>query len=58
MKLKLIVPPVVPTIHSDGDTSNFDFYEEESTEEVSNLTSAERTLFYEFDRILGREIQR
>ena len=58
VKLKLMVPPVVPTVHSDGDTSNFDVYEEEAAEEVSNLTSAERTLFHEFDRILGREVQR
>ena len=57
MENKLIVPVVLPTIHGEGDTSNFDYYEEEVLEEVSNLTSAERELFHEFDRILGRPIQ-
>ena len=56
-KDKLIVPIVLPTVQSDGDTSNFDFYEEEAVEEVSNLKSADRELFHEFDRILGRPVQ-
>lgn len=54
---RLVVPPILPSIHSDGDTSNFDYYPEEAMEEVSNLTSAQRELFYEFDRILERPVQ-
>ena len=57
MENKLIVPVVLPTISGEGDTSNFDFYEEEAVEEVSNLTSSERELFHEFDRVLGRTVQ-
>jgi serine/threonine protein kinase len=54
---KLIVPVVLPTINAEGDTSNFDYYEEEAVEEVSNLNSAERALFHEFDVVLGRAVQ-
>lgn len=54
---KLIVPPFVPMVKSDGDTSNFDYYPEEMTEEICNLTQTERTMFEEFDRILDRPIK-
>ncbi len=51
-----IVPPVVPTVLGDGDSSNFDFYPDESVEEPSNLSHEERELFHEFDRILDRPV--
>jgi protein kinase X len=54
---KLIVPPFVPMVKSDGDTSNYDYYPEEITEEICNLTKDERQMFEEFDRILDRPIK-
>ena len=51
---KLIVPPLVPSTKSDGDTSNYDYYPEEVSDEIGNLTQAEREMFYEFDHILDR----
>ena len=53
----LLMPPAVPTVTSDGDASNFDLYPDETTEEPANLTSIEREMFREFDRILDRPIQ-
>ncbi len=53
----LLMPPAVPTVTSEGDASNFDLYPEETTEEAANLTSAEREMFREFDRILDRPIK-
>jgi protein kinase X len=53
----LLMPPAVPTVTSDGDTSNFDLYPDETTEEQANLTSQEREMFREFDRILDRPIR-
>lgn len=50
----LILPPYVPTILADGDTSNFDYYAEESVEETTNLTADERNAFAELDLIVGR----
>lgn len=50
----LILPPYVPTYLADGDTSNFDFYPEESIEDTSNLTADERNSFAELDVIVGR----
>jgi len=52
----LIVPPYIPTILSEGDTSNFDYYPEETVESVSNLSSDERTAFAELDLILDRPV--
>jgi len=54
---KLTVPPFVPTLKSDGDTCNYDFYPEEATEEIGNLNQSERAMFEEFDRILDRPIK-
>jgi len=51
---QLIMPPVIPSVLSDGDTSNFDFYAEEAVEEANNLTATERGMFREFDSILER----
>jgi protein kinase X len=51
---KLVEPPFIPSVKSDGDTSNYDFYPEELTEELCNLTLAEREMFDAFDRILDR----
>jgi protein kinase X len=51
---QLIMPPMVPTVTSDGDTSNFDIYPDENVEEHGNLTSEEREQFREIDRILER----
>lgn len=53
----LLLPPVVPTVTSEGDTSNYDLYPDESFEEQANLTSAEREMFREFDRILERPVR-
>ncbi len=52
----LIVPPYVPTILSDGDTANFDYYPEEVIEETSNLSADERNAFAELDLILDRPV--
>ena len=53
---QLIVPPIVPTVSSAGDTSNFDFYSDEPPEELANLTSDERRMFNEIDEsILERK---
>lgn len=51
-RAQLLVPPVVPTVLSDGDAANFDYYDEEAVEEISNLTSAERALFAEIEQLL------
>ena len=50
----LVVPPYVPTILADGDTSNFDFYAEEEVEEKSMLTIDEREAFAAYDVCVGR----
>jgi serine/threonine protein kinase len=52
---QLMVPPIVPLVLTDGDTSNYDFYGDELAEESSNLTLAERQLFREFEEILERK---
>eukprot|EP01041_Mallomonas_annulata_P012486 gene12486-26287_t len=49
-----IASPVIPVLSSEGDASNFDSYPEEKTDDVCNLSSAEREMFQEFDVILGR----
>jgi protein kinase X len=51
---ELIVPLKVPTVLSDGDTSNYDFYPEEVLEEPANLTQEERNMFQSIDEILDR----
>lgn len=51
---QLIVPPITPSVSGDGDTANFDYYPEEATEEISNLATAERAMFRDFERIVGR----
>jgi serine/threonine protein kinase len=54
---QLIVPPMVPTVISDGDTSNFDFYPAETIEEPANLSQQDRMLFESIDEILDRSKQ-
>lgn len=54
---ELITPPIVPTVISDGDSSNFDVYPEEIAEEASNLTFEERNMFKDFDIMLERPVQ-
>ena len=50
----LILPPYVPTVLSEGDSSNFDYYPEEDVEDTSNLTADQRNAFAELDLIVGR----
>lgn len=54
---QLIVPPMIPTVVSDGDTSNYDFYPEEAIEEAANLSQEDRILFESIDEILDRPKQ-
>lgn len=54
---KLIVPPLLPTVINDGDSSNYDIFPDETAEEPNNLTKEERLHFQEFDRILDRPVQ-
>ncbi|RYH05349.1 hypothetical protein EON65_44970 [archaeon] len=54
---KLIVPLLVPTVMAEGDTSNFDFYPEESIEQPANLTQDERKMFQVLDELLDRSPQ-
>lgn len=53
-RLLQIQPVIVPTVGSDGDTSNFDFYPEEFLESSSNLTVSERDQFKIFEEMLNR----
>ena len=52
-----IQPILVPTVVSEGDSSNFDFYMEEDSEISSNLKAEERALFKEFDPLLDRPVK-
>ena len=52
---QLLMPPIVPLVIAEGDTSNYDFYPDEMPEDQSNLTVDERQLFREFDEILERK---
>lgn len=54
---ELIVPPLVPTVLSEGDSANYDFYPEETLEEPANLSQEERQLFQSIDEILDRPKQ-
>lgn len=54
VKDMLVVPPFVPTILAEGDTSNFDYYPEEDIEEKSMLTFEEREAFAAYDTCVGR----
>lgn len=54
---KLIVPLLVPTVMSDGDSSNYDFYPEEALEQPANLTQDERKMFNTIDELLDRSPQ-
>ncbi len=51
---KLVVPPYLPAIGVEGETSNFDHYAEETIEEFINLTDKDRLLFEQIDQILDR----
>jgi len=51
---QLIMPPIVPLVLTDGDTSNYDYYGDEVPDEASNLTVDERQLFREFELLLER----
>jgi serine/threonine protein kinase len=55
--LQLIVPPMCPTVTSEADTSNYDYYPEETVEEAGNLTQEERMMFQALDEILDRPKQ-
>jgi len=50
-QLAPLLIPVLSTV--EGDTSNFDSYPEEKTDEICNLSEADRAMFQEFDVILG-----
>lgn len=51
---ELVVPPVVPTVVHEGDSSNYDYYEEDGTDEQISLSLQERQLFSMIDEILER----
>lgn len=53
---ELISPPMIPTVIGDGDSSNYDYYADEGSDEASNLTMEERKSFQEFDRLLDRPV--
>jgi protein kinase X len=50
----LIMPPLVPSVSTDGDTSNFDIYPDEIVEEQANLTSTQREEFMRLDELIDR----
>ena len=52
---QLIMPPIIPLVLTDGDSSNYDYYGDELADEVSNLTVDERQMFREFDELLERK---
>eukprot|EP01032_Pedospumella_encystans_P019932 gene19932-22657_t len=54
---QLIVPPLAPTVTAEADSSNYDYYPEETVEEASNLTQEERMMFQALDEILDRPKQ-
>lgn len=51
---ELITPPAAPSMEIDGDTSNYDFYEEDDSEVVNNLSATQRDDFILFDSIIGK----
>lgn len=51
-----VVPPMLPIIKSEGDTSNFDSYPDEHIDECCILTATQREAFDEFDVIVGRRL--
>lgn len=53
---KLIVPLLVPTVLSQGDSSNYDYYPEEAMEQPANLSQEERVLFDSIDALLDRSV--
>lgn len=54
---ELIISPIIPTVATAGDTSNYDYYPEEIVEEPASLTLDERMLFQSIDEILERPKQ-
>lgn len=51
---ELIVSPMIPTVSTAGDSSNYDYYPEEVMEEAVSLTLEERGLFGSIEEILLR----
>jgi hypothetical protein len=51
---QLLMPPLVPLVLGEGDTSNYDLYPDEGVDEIANFTIEERKMFNEFDVILDR----
>lgn len=51
---QLLMPPLVPLVLGEGDTSNYDLYPDEGVDEIANFTIEERKMFGEFDIILDR----
>ena len=54
---ELMVPPLIPSVQSEGDSSNYDSYPDEQADEASNLTQAERELFRQIDALLERPVK-
>lgn len=54
IKDMMVVPPYVPTILAEGDTSNFDYYAEEDVEEKAVLGIEDREAFAAYDLCVGR----
>lgn len=51
---QLVVPPMVPTVVHEGDTSNFDYYEEDLGDDPVSLSLSERKMFEAIDELLER----
>ena len=49
----LIVPPAIPTVTAEGDTSNYDYYPEDDGEEMHHLTHPQLKEFEIFNRVVS-----
>lgn len=52
---ELVSPPVMPTVITNSDTSNYDYYDEMEPEDVNELILSDRVAFNDLDTVLGRK---